>query len=205
MTNDFALMPHWVPPTLSCSSHPSASQSWPRRQEKHFSGNSGPRSGPQFRPAGSEKLQVRAFRTRSGWGNASGRGVPPLVTSWVTWTKLWERGRSACKMQSVPNLFTSQCPFNATQGKPLRAAADLAWPPAACACSARPYSPPSCPEQSAKAGSSPQARPADPSPAPPTPAGLGWGCDLTNGPFGGACSEIPASQPSMAERAGGLE
>lgn len=31
---------------------------------------------------------------------------------------------------------------------------------------------------------------------------LGWGCDPTNGPCNGACSEIPASQPSMAR---GLE
>ena len=31
---------------------------------------------------------------------------------------------------------------------------------------------------------------------------LGWGCDPTNSPCSGACSEIPASQPSIAR---GLE
>lgn len=202
MTHDFVLVPPWVPPRFSCSSHPPASQSWPSRQEKHSSGTLGRRGGPQFRPSGGETFRVREVRTRSGWGNSSGRGDPPRVTNWATWTKLRERCRSACKIQSVTNLSTSQCPSSLIQprGRP----SELRWtllgiqlPAPALPGLIAPRVAQS--RQSAEAGSSPRARPADPSPAPPTPAGLGWGCDLTNGPFGGACSEIPASQPSMAE------
>lgn len=126
---------------------------------------------------GADLLEAKSsgseFRTRSRLEDSVRQKCSPLVTNWAKWTKLWERGGCGCKIWSLMTPLPDSVlfiQFNPGEG-----------PQSCCTLGAQlpvPTGPGSpgprnCPEQtSAKASSSPQARPAGPSPTLPTPSGL---------------------------------